>query len=278
MEKSYYLSSTFNNIVFKGRNQAYGAYALRRNYSRHMTLAAILATALFSGALVGPLVKSVFFAEQEKYVKPVLDITGPIVIEMPNLPKLPDEVKAEAAPAAEPEKQVKTEEFVKPKVVKENTKTATKTIPDQSELSKVHIGQNTLDGEIPEFPGAAPDKAPASGLGTGASDPAAPTEFIHAEVMPEFTGGDDALFRYLGKNMRYPQAAQRAGIEGTVVVTFVVAPNGAITKAEVVKGLGYGTDEEALRVINNMPAWQPGRQNGRAVPVRYTIPIRFSLK
>ncbi|WP_161890114.1 hypothetical protein [Pontibacter russatus] len=68
MEKSYYLSNTFNNIVFKGRNQAYGAYALRRNYSRHMTLAAILATALFSGALVGPLVKSVFFAEQKKYV------------------------------------------------------------------------------------------------------------------------------------------------------------------------------------------------------------------
>ncbi|WP_161890113.1 energy transducer TonB [Pontibacter russatus] len=208
----------------------------------------------------------------------MLDITGPIVIEIPNLPKLPDEVKAEAAPAVEPVKQEKTEEFVKPKVVKENTKAATKTMPDQSELSKVHIGRNALDGEIPEFPSVGPDEAPAPGLGTGTGDPAAPTEFIHAEVMPEFTGGDDALFRYLGQNMRYPQAAQRAGIEGTVVVTFVVAPDGAITKAQVVKGLGYGTDEEALRVINNMPAWQPGRQNGRAVPVRYTIPIRFSLK
>ncbi|GAA4426336.1 energy transducer TonB [Pontibacter saemangeumensis] len=279
MKKSYYLSMTFNNIIFKGRNQAYGAYALRRIYSKHMALAAILATAIFSGALVGPVVENMLFAKQEKYVKPVYEVYEPIVIELPPLPETPVQPKKEAAPAMVPaEKQVKTEKFVKPNVVEENALVKTETVPDQKLLSKVNIGSNTMAGELPEFPAAGPVDMPA-GRSNGTGDVATPpAEFIHAEEMPEFVGGEKALFEYLGKRMRYPKEAQRARVEGIVVVTFVVATDGAITKAEIVKGLGYGTDEEALRVINSMPHWQPGRQNGRAVPVRYTLPIRFNLQ
>lgn len=280
MEKSFYLSATFNNIVFAGRNKAYGAYALRRNYSKHMALAAILASAVFSGALVGPLVESIWFADQEKYIRPIYTISEPHIIEMPFLPKPPVQPEKKATPALPaPEEQVKTEKFVAPKVVEENTHLEASTIPDQNLLSKVHIGKNTLEGELPEFSSAMPEDVPPPGLGTGTGEPVAPpTEFIHVEDMPEFVGGDEALFAYLGNKMRYPKEAQRAGVEGVVVVTFVVAPDGAITKAKIVKGLGYGTEEEALRVINSMPAWQPGKQNGRAVPVRYTLPIRFSLQ
>ncbi|GAB3534439.1 hypothetical protein GCM10027443_21560 [Pontibacter brevis] len=243
-----------------------------------MTLAAIIATAIFLGALVGPLVESIFFSEQVTYVKPTYDINEPFVIEIPNLPKPPELPKEEVAPvAAEQEKQVKTERFVTPKVVEDNEEVKTSPMPDQDILSKVNIGKNTIEGDIPETPSTTIDEMPTAGTGTGETIEE-PAEFIHVEDMPEFIGGDKALFAYLSKKMRYPGEAQRAGIEGIVVVTFVVAQDGAITKAEIVKGLGYGTEEEALRVINSMPHWKPGKQNGRTVPVRYTLPIRFSIQ
>lgn len=280
MKKSYFLSMTFNNVVFKGRNQAYGAYVLRRVYSKHMTLAAIIATAIFSGALVGPLVESIFFADQVKYVKPVYRINEPFILEQPNLPRLPEPPKKEVIPVApEQEKQVKTEKFVTTKVVADKEKVETVTVPDQELLSKVNIGKNTIEGDILEVPGVTLDEEPAAGIGTATGEAEeAPAEFIHVQEMPSFVGGDKALFAYLNQKMRYPGEAQRAGVEGIVVVTFVVAPDGAITNAQIVKGLGFGTDEEALRVINSMPHWKPGKQNGRTVPVRYTLPIRFNIQ
>ncbi|RDV14115.1 energy transducer TonB [Pontibacter diazotrophicus] len=280
MKKSYFLSMTFNNVVFKGRNQAYGAYVLRRVYNKHLTLAAIIATAIFSGALVGPLVENIFFADQVKYVKPVYKINEPFILEQPNLPKLPEPPKKEVIPVApKQEKKVKTEKFVTAKVVADNEKVETATLPDQDLLSKVSIGKNTIEGDIPEVPGVTLDEAPVAGIGTATGEAEeAPAEFIHVQEMPEFVGGDKALFAYLSKQMRYPAEAQRAGVEGIVVVTFVVAMDGAITKAEIVKGLGSGTDEEALRVINKMPRWKPGKQNGRNVPVRYTLPIKFNIQ
>lgn len=281
MEKSYFLSKTFNNVVFKGRNQAYGAYVLRRVYSKHMTLAAIIATAIFSGALVGPLVESIFFDDPVKYVKPVIDINEPIVIVMPPPPKLPDQPKKEVIPVAvQPEKQqIETIKHVTAKVVEDNANVETTTMPDADLLSKVNIGTNDIKGDIPEVPGVTVEDTPPAEMGSGTGEIVEPPkEFIHVEEMPEFVGGDKALFAYLSKKIRYPLEAQRVGVEGIVVVTFVVAQNGAITKAEIVKGLGHGTDEEALRVINSMPHWKPGKQNGRTVPVRYTLPIRFNIQ
>ncbi|MFD3002189.1 energy transducer TonB [Pontibacter toksunensis] len=280
MEKSYYLSRTFNKVVFEGRNQAYGAYVLRRTYGKHMALAAIIATAIFSGALVGPLVESIFFEEPVRYVKPDVVISGPLII-MPPPPKMKEQPKKEVTPVAEQlEKKVETVKHVTARVVEDNSQEETSTMADVDLLSKLNIGKNDVKGEIPGIPGVTVEDTPPTDMGMGGTGEAVepPAEFIHVEEMPEFVGGDKALFAYLSKKMRYPSEAQRAGVEGIVVVTFVVAPNGAITKAEVVKGLGFGTEEEALRVISSMPYWKPGKQNGRTVPVRYTLPIRFNIQ
>ncbi|UOQ75756.1 energy transducer TonB [Hymenobacter sp. 5516J-16] len=113
------------------------------------------------------------------------------------------------------------------------------------------------------------------------TQPAAPaiTEpFVHVENMPEFMGGDAALAKYFQRNLRYPPQALRAGIEGKVYMSFTVNSDGSITDVSVLKGLGYGTDEEASRVIRQMPAWKPGYQNHRAVPVRYNLPITFKYE
>jgi protein TonB len=100
----------------------------------------------------------------------------------------------------------------------------------------------------------------------------------YVEQMPEFSGGDQALMKYLSNNIVYPASALRDTVEGRVMIKFVVGKNGQIRDAEVVKHLTTDLDAEALRVVRNMPAWKPGRQNGRAVSVSYMLPVKFVLK
>jgi protein TonB len=102
--------------------------------------------------------------------------------------------------------------------------------------------------------------------------------FTIVEEMPTFPGGEAELFKYLGKNIKYPQMATDAGISGVVYVTFVVGKDGKITDVKVLRGIGGGCDEEAVRVVKSMPPWKPGKQRGKPVTVQYNLPIRFTLR
>jgi protein TonB len=102
--------------------------------------------------------------------------------------------------------------------------------------------------------------------------------FTIVEQMPSFPGGEQKLFEYLGKTIKYPQMATDAGISGVVYVTFVVGKDGKITDVKVLRGIGGGCDEEAIRVVKSMPPWQPGKQRGKPVTVQYNLPIRFTLR
>jgi len=100
--------------------------------------------------------------------------------------------------------------------------------------------------------------------------------FTHDETQPEFPGGTKALMRYLAENTRYPEAARKAGVSGRVFVSFVIDTAGYVSRIQVLKGLGYGCDEEAIRVVAQMPVpWKPGTLSGRAVAVRYNLPVQF---
>jgi protein TonB len=96
--------------------------------------------------------------------------------------------------------------------------------------------------------------------------------------MPSFPGGDGALYGFLAQNISYPEIAKRAGVEGQVIVMFTVSKTGQIASPRVVRGIGGGCDEEALRVVMMMPRWNPGKQNGQPVNVQVTVPIRFQLQ
>ena len=102
--------------------------------------------------------------------------------------------------------------------------------------------------------------------------------FTIVENMPEFPGGTTELFRYLSKNIKYPAMAKDAGIKGKVYVTFVVDKDGSIADVKVLRGIGGGCDEEAIRVVKGMPKWAPGKQRGKSVRVQYNLPINFILK
>jgi protein TonB len=97
------------------------------------------------------------------------------------------------------------------------------------------------------------------------------------EVMPEYPGGQEALMNYLTKNLKFPDEAREQGVQGTVFIVFIVEMDGRISGVRVLRGMGGALDEEAMRVVRNMPMWKPGTQRGKAVRVRYNLPIRFTL-
>jgi protein TonB len=103
--------------------------------------------------------------------------------------------------------------------------------------------------------------------------------FTIVESMPEFPGGgQEALFKYLQKTMKYPQIAKENGIQGTVFVNFVVGKDGKIRDAKILRGVNKMLDEEAIRVVKAMPSWKPGKQRGKPVSVSYNLPIKFTLR
>ncbi|HRF78975.1 MAG TPA: energy transducer TonB [Flavobacteriales bacterium] len=101
--------------------------------------------------------------------------------------------------------------------------------------------------------------------------------FTIVEQMPEFPGGQEAMTAYISKNLKYPEKAIEEGIEGVVFITFVVEPDGRISGVTVLRGIGAGCNEEAVRVVSSMPNWKPGYQRGKAVRVKYNLPIRYKL-
>lgn len=102
--------------------------------------------------------------------------------------------------------------------------------------------------------------------------------FMVVESMPEYPGGEPALYSYLAENIKYPQMAKESGIQGRVFVTFVVERDGSVTDVRVLRGIGGGCDEEAIRVVEGMPKWTPGKQRGKSVRVQYNLPVKFTLQ
>ena len=101
--------------------------------------------------------------------------------------------------------------------------------------------------------------------------------FVFVEEYPSYPGGEEALYKYLGENIQYPDVARDNNITGTVVIRFVVEKDGSITKAAIAREIGGGCGKEALRVVNSMPKWKPGKQSGKAVRTEFTLPVQFQL-
>lgn len=143
-------------------------------------------------------------------------------------------------------------------------------VEDDVETESIEI--NTEDDKDVEVVIAAPVEAPVE-------EEEEEVVFMVVETMPEFPGGQQALFKYLSENVKYPVIAQENGIQGRVICQFVVNKDGSIVDVEVVRSGGDASlDKEAVRVIKSMPKWKPGKQRGKAVRVKYTVPVNFRLQ
>ena len=143
-------------------------------------------------------------------------------------------------------------------------------VEDDKEVESIEV--NTEDDKEVEVVIAAPVEAPVE-------EEEEEVVFVVVESMPEFPGGQQALFKYLSENVKYPVIAQENGIQGRVICQFVVNKDGSIVDVEVVRSGGDPPlDKEAVRVIKSMPKWKPGKQRGKAVRVKYTVPVNFKLQ
>ena len=143
-------------------------------------------------------------------------------------------------------------------------------VEDDVEVETIEI--NTEDDKDVEVVIAPPVEAPVE-------EEEEEVIFMVVETMPEFPGGQQALFKYLGENVKYPVIAQENGIQGRVICQFVVNKDGSIVDVIVVRSSGEPSlDKEAVRVINSMPKWKPGKQRGKPVRVKYTVPVNFRLQ
>lgn len=264
MKFSFDWSNSINpdrrDIVFENRNKEYGGYALRRDYDRRVIFALVITLIAIGISVTAPMLIS--FLSRANFGKEV-KVTEGITLEEP--PPI-DKTAPPPPPVIPPPPVQQTIKFTPPKVVKDEE--VEEPPPTQEEVKDVQVSIVTQEGDknLIDLP---PDPV---------SDPDAGKVFTIVEEMPSFPGGEAKLMEYLQTKIKYPGIARENGISGRVYVTFVVDKDGKIKEAKLLRGIGGGCDEEALRVVKSMPDWKPGRQNGRNVSVQYNLPVNFNLK
>jgi protein TonB len=258
------MRTTWEDLVFEHRNKLYGAYNLRQVYGRTVVIAFAVAVAVLALVMAFPAIK-IYFSEKEVIMKTATTIKYTDLLPPPPIDaNKPPPPKIEVPPIRQAIK------FLPPKVT-------TKEVIQQEELPTIEqLRQNEISTEALEgvtevtFPEVVEDATKEVG-----DDPYKVWAVV--EQPPEFPGGMAALMKFISRNMRYPTQARRIGTEGSVFVSFVVAQDGTITEVEAIKGIASDCDKEAMRVIQSMPPWKPGKQNGKPVRVRFVLPIRFIL-
>lgn len=246
-------------MVFEGKNKAYGAYVLRKENPKVTLIALFIGAAIFASLLALPMLdwssdndeveEKVTMVDMAKLAAPPVEEPKPLIPPPPPPPPAPkiDEVK-----------------FVKPKVVeKEKVVEEIKTI---EELKDKNVGAKDVKGRDD---GKIVIDAPSGEGDKDAKIVEDNTVYNAVEVKPDFPGGLQKFYDFVGKNYRAPEE----DIKGKVYVQFVVEKDGSLTDIKVMRDIGYGTGAEAIRVLKKSPKWKPGIQNGRPVRVLYSLPI-----
>jgi len=277
MSKIDLISGEWTELVFAGRNQAYGAYKLRQGTGKRNVISIIAVVCLIIACQVGLTIKKAADAEAAKRAA---------MNQAVELSKLEQPKKAEVKQKqvkVEPEKvveQVKSSiKFTAPVIKKDSEvkpedelKTQDQIMETKTAIGSFDVkGNDDVNGEVLKAKEVIAQPEP----------PKHEEEskvFDVVEQMPSFPGGQGALLEYLASHVKYPVVAQENGVQGRVVVSFVVEKDGSITDVRVVRSVDPSLDREAARVVSSMPRWTPGKQNGSAVRVKYNVPVMFKLQ
>lgn len=278
MSKIDLISGEWTELVFAGRNQAYGAYQLRKGTGKRNVISIIAVVALVLLCQIGLSLKKAADAEARKRAA----MTEVVELSKLEQPKKKAEVKEQKKIQVEPEKVVErvksSIKFTAPVIKKDNEVKPEEELKTQDELMKTKTAIGAIDvkgnddkgGEVLKLKEAVAQPEPKPEVENKVFDV--------VEQMPSFPGGPSALMKYLSENVKYPVVAQENGVQGRVVVSFVVEKDGHITDVKVVRSVDPSLDKEAARVVKSMPSWIPGKQNGSAVRVKYNVPVSFKLQ
>lgn len=263
-------------LVFNNRNKNYGAYALRMESSGILFKAFMIVAPLFTLMFVGPMIYAKL--NKEEPVKAQREIKVAVA------PKEIHEMKKEEPKKEEPRKeQLPMKDPAPVKSVKLTTNIAIvenpiEEPPTTAQVQNAVIASTNQEGKEGKINAVEPSANTGGGGGTAPEGNSnAIVELAGVEKYPEFPGGMAAWAKFIQKNLRYPYMAQESGIQGKVYVSFVIETDGSISNVSLVKGIGYGCDDEAIRVIKKSPKWEAGEQNKRKVRVRYNMPINYMM-
>jgi protein TonB len=276
MAKIDLIDNGWVDLVFDGKNQAYGAYQLRKDTGKRNLKALLTMFAMFAiiaAIVIAKVSIDNYIASRNAAIETDVELTS-----------LAEKKEAKVERKEEPqvekievEKVKSSVAFTTPEIKKDDEVQEDQEMKSQDELASTNtaIGAFTVEGNDEQ-----------AGEVLKAKEVIAQPEpkeeetkvFDVVEEMPQFPGGPSALFEYLSKNIKYPVVAEENGVQGRVIVTFVVERDGSITDVKVVKSVDPSLDKEATRVVKSMPHWIPGKQNGSAVRVKYTVPVTFKLQ
>ena len=275
MSKIDLIDNSWVDLVFEGKNQSYGAYRLRKSTGKRNFLALVTVLVVIAAIFLIVIAKVAIENAMPKKVAITTDV------ELSQLAKK-KEAKVERKEPVKVEMEQKVVEKVKssvkftaPVIKKDEDVAPEDELKSQDELAKTAVAIGSFDvkgndeaaGEVLKAKEVIAQEAPVE-----------EEVFDVVEQMPQFPGGDAALFEYLSSHIKYPTIAEENGVQGRVIVTFVVERDGSITDVQVVKSVDPSLDKEASRVVKGMPKWIPGKQNGAPVRVKYTVPVTFRLQ
>ena len=265
MAKIDLISLEWCELIFKDKNKAYGAYKMRRDFGRRQLAAIIIVIVVAAVGFSLPRLIKMAIPEKEEVMTEVTQLSQ---LEEPEVKQ--EELVKPVEQIAPPPQLKSTIKFTAPVIKKDEE------VADEDELteSKVQIsiadvkGNDELNGkdiaDLQEVITQAPEEK---------EEP-----YTMVEQMPQFPGGPAELLKYIAKNLHYPAIAAENGIQGRVILRFVVSAEGNVENVQVLRSLDPYCDKEAIRVVQSLPKWIPGKQNGRNVPVYYTCPIVFKLQ
>ncbi len=280
MAKVDLLDQKWIDLVFEGKNEAYGAYQIRQDTTKRNNMAMLflllgIAAAVGIFFAWGGIANAIAASEERNEGTEALEM---VVDDQEEEEQEEDEIVYDVQPEEEQVQQdqlMNSEKFTDYAMDDEAPQEVTKT-QDETEKSDVAISSVTFDQGSEE--GQQVLKQNEVVVEKVEQKEEETKVFEVVEQMPQFPGGDAALMQYLSSHIKYPVVAEENGIQGRVVCTFVVERNGSITDVRVVKSVDPSLDKEAVRVIKSMPNWIPGKQNGSAVRVKYTVPVTFRLQ
>ncbi|MFN0275293.1 MAG: energy transducer TonB [Chitinophagales bacterium] len=265
-----YFGQTMDDIIFENRNKNYGAYILRKKNDSYILRGLFFVLFTVTGF-------AVFSLTKKTPVEEIIDVLTVTTTEIKNIfdPPVAPESSDPLPPKTSILPAAPTTDFRNMRPVSNDSVPDKALTPIDSLAGKVIGASNNPSGT----PGGSTNpllggdgngkKVDSAGIGVEKKNEIK----VFAEVMPSF----DNMTKWLQKNIRYPRIAVDANVEGPVYVEFVVNTDGSIVDAKVVRGIGFGCDEEALRAVKAMPKWKPGKQAGTPVRVRMTVPIQFKL-
>ena len=277
MAKIDLIDNNWTDLVFEGKNKEYGAYVLRRDTGKRNVKA--LVWVMIGIALIFAIAYANLAIQNAMKQNAAIETD----VELSKLAQK-KEAKVERKEPVKVEVEQKVVEKVKssvkftaPEIKKDDEVKPEDEIKSQDDLSKTNTAIGTFDvkgndeaeGEVLKAKEVVVDEKPKE---------EETKVFDVVEQMPSFPGGDAELMKFLHDHMKYPAVAEENGIQGRVICTFVVERDGSISDVKVIKSVDPSLDKEAIRVLKSMPKWIPGKQNGSAVRVKYTVPVTFRLQ